>query len=67
LQTQKLSVFSEWLLLNQACVEELNGVGLRDLAKDRNNPIFKQLTKSFKEAFMLMSAQDEETLTKHKK
>lgn len=60
-------MFSEWLLLNQSCTEELEGIGLRDLATTRSNPIFKQLTKSFKEAFLLMSAQDEETLSKHKK
>jgi hypothetical protein len=56
LQLNKLNVFSDWLLLNQACIEELEGTGLRDLAKNKNNPVFKQLSKSFKEAFLTMTA-----------
>lgn len=60
-------MFSEWLLLNQACHEELEGIGLRDLTKNKQNPVVRQLSKSFKEAFLLMTAQDEETLNKHKK
>jgi hypothetical protein len=44
----------------------LEGKGLRELTKNKNNPVFRQLSKSFKEAFLLMTPQDEETLKKHK-
>lgn len=59
-------MFSEWILLNQTCIEEL-GFGLRELCQHKTNPIYKQLAGSFKEGFMNMTAQDEDTLQKHKK
>lgn len=31
----KVVVFSEWLLLNQSVMEELDGVGLREIAKNK--------------------------------
>jgi hypothetical protein len=66
MQNNKLMVFSEWILLNQATTEEL-GIGMRELCQHKTNPIYKQLLGSFKEGFMTMTAQDEETLAKHKK
>jgi hypothetical protein len=59
-------VFSEWLLLNQACMEELDGQGLRELAKNKQTTVWRQMTKNFKEAFLMMTAEDEKTLQRHK-
>lgn len=67
LESTKLNIFSEWLMLNQACCEELEGRSLREITKNKNHPIYRQMLKHFKEAFLVMTPTDEETLLKHKK
>ena len=62
----KLKIFSEWLLLNQACCEELEGRSLREITKNKNQPIYRQMLGHFTESFLVMSKEDEGTLAKYK-
>lgn len=68
LHLQKKIVFSEWLILNQACYEEfgLQAGGLRPLVRNPEDPIFKELEREFKAGFLCMSDKDEQSLDVHK-
>lgn len=57
LNFEKKTVFCEWIMLNQAVYDEL-GVeagGLRALADDKNNLVYRELETSFKPGFLSMS------------
>ena len=65
---KNLKVFTEWVILNQACLDELgnDSGGLRMLMQDRNNPVLKELLHEFKASFISMSDKDEQSLSIHK-
>lgn len=68
LQSTELKVFSDWILLNQAAVEELglSQGGLRGITKSPQSSIYQSIISHYKPAFLIMSANDEKSLNLHK-
>ena len=69
LNSEKKTVFCDWVTLNQAVYDELSVErgGLRAISQDRNNLIYRELETSFKPGFLSMSAKDEGALDIHKR
>ena len=61
LHFEKKTVFCDWVTLNQSAYDELgdSSGGLRMIAGDPNNHLYKELEKEFKPGFLRMSAKDE--------
>ena len=51
----KLPTFVDWIDLNNAVKEELEGISLRELQIEEQNTIFKLLTENYSRPFLLMS------------
>lgn len=67
---KKFQQFSDWVNLNQAVKDELNGTSLRDLAalgSGEHNPVYTDLLQNFKQSFLILTTQDEKTLEGHKR
>ena len=61
----EFKIFSDWILMNEAVAQALDGFPLRQLTAQ--NPIFKQLeTYGHRPSFLLMSSGDEKSLLSQK-
>ena len=69
LHYEKKQVFCEWVILNQATVEELGDEcgGLREITKNKDDILYQELEKNFKPGFLLMSDKDELSLDVHRR
>jgi ubiquitin carboxyl-terminal hydrolase 25/28 len=69
LNFEKKTVFCDWVTLNQAVYDELgvDAGGLRALAEDKKNLVYRELETSFKPGFLSMSPKDEASLDVHKR
>jgi hypothetical protein len=63
----KLPTFVDWIDLNNAVKEELDGISLRELQMEEHNTIFQLLTENYTRSFLLMSEQDERGLENYKR
>lgn len=69
LNHENKQVFFEWVMLNQATVDEMGSpeMGLRAITQDKNSNLYKELEKEYKPGFLIMTPKDEQSLDVHKR